>query len=44
MRLYADYAMGCEFQSGCRELRKLGHAKRCAIMAPRRYGGVVTGE
>ena len=29
---YADYAMGHEFQSGLRELRKLGHRKRCAIM------------
>ena len=29
---YADYAMGHEFQSAFGELRKLGHAKRCAIM------------
>jgi uncharacterized protein (DUF488 family) len=29
---YADYAMSREFQSGLAELRKLGHAKRCAIM------------
>ena len=29
---YADYAMGREFESGLRQLRKLGHRKRCAIM------------
>jgi uncharacterized protein (DUF488 family) len=29
---YADYAMGREFHSAFGELRKLGYAKRCAIM------------
>jgi uncharacterized protein (DUF488 family) len=29
---YADYAMGREFQASFCELRKLGHAKECAIM------------
>ncbi len=29
---YADYAMGVEYQSAFQQLRKLGHAKRCAIM------------
>ena len=29
---YADYAMSREFQSSLEELRRLGHAKPCAIM------------
>jgi uncharacterized protein (DUF488 family) len=29
---YADYAMGAEFRSGLRKLRKLGSAKACAVM------------
>ncbi len=29
---YADYAAGAAFRSGLGELRKLGHARRCAIM------------
>ena len=29
---YADYAMTSEFRNGLSELRKAGHARRCAIM------------
>jgi uncharacterized protein (DUF488 family) len=41
---YADYAMSEDFESGLMQLRELGHAKRSAICARRRFGGDVIAE